>query len=144
MRAFFELRAREPHDWNRLFKEVSRDRRAVLRHWHLEGLGILSRLRAQEAAGPEVPLPSFLSRRSVPDAGAEDAEPDSGLTQHQPQDDGRGRRTRQKRPMPPQFPAEIFAPRQGLPPAPEGVALRFLVGPISPPAHAGTLGILEN
>lgn len=61
MRAFFELRAREPHDWNRLFKKVSRDRRAVLLHWHLEGLGILSRLRAQEATGPEVRLPSSLA-----------------------------------------------------------------------------------
>lgn len=78
MRAFFELRAREPHNWDNLFKEVSRDRRAVLRHWHLEGLGILSRLRAQEAAGPEVRLPSSLAYQFRM-RGAGDAEPDSGL-----------------------------------------------------------------
>jgi hypothetical protein len=61
LQAFFELRAKEAHDWNRLFKEVSRNRRQVLRRWRLEGLGILSRVRAQEAAGPDVRLPSTLA-----------------------------------------------------------------------------------
>lgn len=61
LQAFFELRAKEPHDWNRLLKEVERNRRQVLRKWRLEGLGILSRIRAQEAAGPDVHLPSRLA-----------------------------------------------------------------------------------
>lgn len=56
-----ELRARQPHDWQRLFKEVSRDRRAALRQWRREGLAILSRVRMQETLGPDVRLPSTLA-----------------------------------------------------------------------------------
>jgi hypothetical protein len=61
LQAFFELRAKEPHDWNRLLKDVERNRRQVLRKWRLEGLGILSRLRQQEAAGQAAPLRSSLA-----------------------------------------------------------------------------------
>jgi len=63
LQAYFQLHAKEAHDWNRLFKEVDRNRRQVLRRWRLEGLGILSRLRAQEAAEARqaVPLPSSLA-----------------------------------------------------------------------------------
>jgi hypothetical protein len=63
LQAFFQLHAREPHDWNRLLIEVGRNRRAALRKWRLEGLGILSRLRQQEAAEARqaVPLPSRLA-----------------------------------------------------------------------------------
>lgn len=65
LQAFFELRAKEPHDWNRLLKNVERNRRQVLRKWRLEGLGILSRLRQQEAAEARqaVPQPSRLAEK---------------------------------------------------------------------------------
>ncbi|MER8390887.1 hypothetical protein NKH10_03065 [Mesorhizobium sp. M1340] len=52
LQTFFELRAREPHDWQRLFKEVTCNRRQALRNWRREGLAILSRVRMQEAHGP--------------------------------------------------------------------------------------------
>jgi hypothetical protein len=61
LQAFFELRAREPHDWNRLLKDVERNRRQVLRRWRREGLAILSRVRMQQALGPDVRLPSTLA-----------------------------------------------------------------------------------
>ncbi|MER8547951.1 MobA/MobL family protein [Mesorhizobium sp. M1169] len=52
LQTFFELRAREPHDWQRLFKEVTCNRSQALRNWRREGLAILSRVRMQEAHGP--------------------------------------------------------------------------------------------
>jgi hypothetical protein len=61
LQAYFQLHAKEAHDWNRLSKEVDRNRRAVLRRWHLEGLGILTRVRAQEATGEAAPLMSVLA-----------------------------------------------------------------------------------
>lgn len=61
LQAFFELHAREPHDWQRLFKEVTRNRRQALRNWRREGLAILSRVRMQEALGPDIRLPSTLA-----------------------------------------------------------------------------------
>ncbi|TPL45327.1 hypothetical protein [Mesorhizobium sp. B2-4-6] len=61
LQAFFELRAKEGHDWLRLLKEVARNRQAALRDWRREGFGILSRLRAQEALRPDVRLHSTLA-----------------------------------------------------------------------------------
>lgn len=61
LQAFFELHAREEHDWNRLLKEVSRNGRKALHNWRSEGDNILSRLRAQQGAGPNVRLPSSLA-----------------------------------------------------------------------------------
>ncbi|WP_143748936.1 hypothetical protein [Mesorhizobium sophorae] len=61
LQAFFELRAREPHDWQRLLMEVTRNRRQALRNWRREGLAILSRVRMQAAHGPDVCMPSTLA-----------------------------------------------------------------------------------
>lgn len=49
LQSFFELNAKEPHDWNRLLKEVGRNRRAALREWQREGREILTRMRVEEA-----------------------------------------------------------------------------------------------
>ncbi|MBN9244295.1 MAG: hypothetical protein J0I98_16030 [Mesorhizobium sp.] len=61
LQAYFQLRAKEPHDWNHLFKEVDRNRRQALRRWCLEGFRILALIRAQEAAGQAAPLLSPLA-----------------------------------------------------------------------------------
>ncbi len=61
LQAFFELRAREGHDWLRLLKEVSRNRQKALREWRREGRDTLARVRMQKALGPEVRLPSTLA-----------------------------------------------------------------------------------
>ncbi|WP_296740461.1 hypothetical protein [Mesorhizobium sp.] len=66
LQAYFELHAREPHDWQRLFKEVTRNRRRALRDWQREGLGLLARLRAQEALGADVLFPSDLAEEFRP------------------------------------------------------------------------------
>ncbi|RWC46102.1 MAG: hypothetical protein EOS55_18300 [Mesorhizobium sp.] len=61
LQAFFELHASEPHDWNRLLKEVSRDRRRVLRDWQRRGREILARLRMQAAIGSDTQMTSGLA-----------------------------------------------------------------------------------
>lgn len=49
LQSFFESRATEPHDWNRLLKEVGRNRRTALRDWQRQGREILARMRVEEA-----------------------------------------------------------------------------------------------
>jgi hypothetical protein len=61
LQAFFELHASEAHDWQRLLKEVSRDRHRALRDWQRKGRDILARIRMQEAHGPDVQMPSGLA-----------------------------------------------------------------------------------
>lgn len=60
LQAFFELHATDPHDWTRLFKEVTRNRQAALRNWRRQGRDAIARIRwerareAARAAGEEV------------------------------------------------------------------------------------------
>ncbi|TPN65707.1 hypothetical protein [Mesorhizobium sp. B1-1-5] len=61
LQAFFELQASEAHDWNRLLKEVSRDRRRALRDWKRSGREILALLRMQETHGPDVQMSTGLA-----------------------------------------------------------------------------------
>ncbi len=61
LQTFFELQATDAHDWNRLLKEVTRDRRRALREWRRQGRAAVARLRAQEAFGPDVHIPSTLA-----------------------------------------------------------------------------------
>lgn len=61
LRAFFELHASEAHDWQRLVKEVTRDRRRALREWRRRGREAIFRIRAQQVHGPDVRLPSSLA-----------------------------------------------------------------------------------
>lgn len=67
LQAFFELHATDPHDWTRLLKEVTRDRRKALRNWRSRGREAVTRIKweqareAARAAGDEagqVHLPS--------------------------------------------------------------------------------------
>jgi hypothetical protein len=61
LQAYFELHAREPHDWQRLLKQVTRNRRRALRDWRARGRGILARVREQEAFGDDFALPAVLA-----------------------------------------------------------------------------------
>lgn len=61
LQAFFELSVREAHDWQRLFKEVTRSRRQALRDWRRKGREIIARVRIPEALGSDVWLPSDLA-----------------------------------------------------------------------------------
>lgn len=61
LQAYFELHATEAHDWQRLFKEVTRNRRAALRDWRRQGREAIARLHQQEALGLDVRLPSGLA-----------------------------------------------------------------------------------
>lgn len=60
LQAFFELHAADPHDWTRLLKEVTKDRRAALRNWRSRGREAIARIKweqareAARAAGEEV------------------------------------------------------------------------------------------
>lgn len=49
LQAFFELHATEPHDWNRLLMEVSRNRRQALRDWQRKGREAVAHARVEEA-----------------------------------------------------------------------------------------------
>ncbi|MGB3540065.1 MAG: hypothetical protein WBA42_18075 [Mesorhizobium sp.] len=49
LQAFFELHATDPHDWQRLLKEVTRDRRAALRNWRSRGREAIARMRWEQA-----------------------------------------------------------------------------------------------
>lgn len=59
--AFFEVHVSEGHDWNRLFVEVTRDRRKALKAWRQKGREILTRARAQREAGPDMRIRSPLA-----------------------------------------------------------------------------------
>lgn len=61
LQAFFELHAAEPHDWHRLLKEVTRNRRRALRDWRRQGREAIARVRAQAELGPDVRMPSSLA-----------------------------------------------------------------------------------
>lgn len=61
LQAFFELHAAEPHDWHRLLKKVTRNRRHALRDWRRQGREAIARLHQQAALGPDVRLPSGLA-----------------------------------------------------------------------------------
>ncbi|WP_295808474.1 hypothetical protein [uncultured Nitratireductor sp.] len=61
LQAFFELHAAESHDWQRLFKEVSRNRQKAFREWRRRGREAISRVRQEEDLGPDVKLPSALA-----------------------------------------------------------------------------------
>ncbi|RWQ16132.1 hypothetical protein [Mesorhizobium sp.] len=70
LQSFFELHASEPHDWNRLLKEVTRNRRRALRDWQRKGCLILARLRVQEALGTDAQMPAALAEEfRVPGRG---------------------------------------------------------------------------
>jgi hypothetical protein len=49
LQAFFELHAADPHDWNILFKEVTRNRQAALRNWRRQGREAIVRIRWEQA-----------------------------------------------------------------------------------------------
>lgn len=51
LQAFFELHATDPHDWQGLFKEVTRNRRRALREWRRKGRESISRVRWDQAHG---------------------------------------------------------------------------------------------
>lgn len=61
LQAFFELHAAEPHDWHRLLKEVTRNRRRAQRDWRRQGREAIARVRAQAELGPDVRMPSSLA-----------------------------------------------------------------------------------
>ncbi|TPM33559.1 hypothetical protein FJ955_02075 [Mesorhizobium sp. B2-2-2] len=57
LQAFFEVTEEDPHAWNALAIEVSRDRMKALRSWRSRGREVLSRIRAArtEAGMPTLP-----------------------------------------------------------------------------------------
>lgn len=61
LQAFFQLHASEAHDWHRLLKEVTRNRRKALRDWRRQGREAITRIRLEEALGPDVRIPSSLT-----------------------------------------------------------------------------------
>lgn len=62
LQAYFELQATDAHDWHRLLKEVSRNRRAALRDWRRRGREVIASLNPQAALGPVVrPPPASLA-----------------------------------------------------------------------------------
>lgn len=61
LQVFFELHATEPHDWQRLLKEVSRNKQKALREWRQRGRRAIARLTRQAEVGPDVCLPSVLA-----------------------------------------------------------------------------------
>lgn len=72
LQAFFELHAADPHDWNILFKEVTKNRQAALRNWRSRGREAIVEIRweqaheAARAAGEEVEeteLPTSLAEQ---------------------------------------------------------------------------------
>lgn len=62
LQAFFEVHASEPHDWQRLLHEVSRNRRAALRDWRRQGRELIVRATRQAEVGQDVRLPSALAQ----------------------------------------------------------------------------------
>lgn len=68
--AFFEVHVSEGHDWNRLFVEITRDRKKALKAWRQKGREILARARAQREAGPDMRNRSALADEfAVPGTG---------------------------------------------------------------------------
>lgn len=61
LQAFFALHAVESHDWTRLFKEVTRNRRKAIREWRRKGREAITRIRIQQELGPDVRLPSTIA-----------------------------------------------------------------------------------
>lgn len=61
LQAFFELHAAESHDWQRLLKEVTRNKKKALHEWRHKGHEAIARLTRQAEAGPDVRLPSALA-----------------------------------------------------------------------------------
>lgn len=49
LQAFFELHAADSHDWTRLLKEVTKDRRAALRNWRSRGREAITRIKWEQA-----------------------------------------------------------------------------------------------